>query len=135
LRCVMSMRNETNLITDNPPEYCHYTDEGCDLSASCLNCPLPVCVYEVPGGKQKLIKTKRAGEMVRLRNDDNRSVSEIAALFGVSTRTVQRALKAAKNHRLKKNNNKLDSRSSDFTQDKSGREGQVSPGIKRMEPR
>jgi hypothetical protein len=92
----MSMRNDLALITDNPPEYCHYTDEGCELSASCLNCPLPVCVYEIPGGKQKLIKNKRSDEMVRLRND-NRSVGEIAAVFGVSIRTVQRALKAAKN--------------------------------------
>jgi hypothetical protein len=97
----MSMRNDSTLITDNPPEYCQYIDEGCELSASCLNCSLPVCVYEIPGGKQKLLKTKRGDEMVKLRNEHNRSVSEIASLFGVSTRTVQRALKSARSKRCK----------------------------------
>ncbi|HXX59438.1 MAG TPA: HTH domain-containing protein [Dehalococcoidales bacterium] len=92
----MSTRIESNCLTDAPPEYCHYADEGCELAASCLNCPLPVCVYDVPGGKQKLRKRNRASEMARLRTKENRSIGEIAGMFGVSTRTVQRALKAVR---------------------------------------
>ncbi len=39
---------------DFPPEYCHYRDEGCDLAESCLNCPFEQCIYDEPGGKQRL---------------------------------------------------------------------------------
>ncbi len=29
-------------------EYDHYKDEGCEVSPSCLRCPLPVCKYDDP---------------------------------------------------------------------------------------
>ena len=41
------------------PEYIHYEDEGCDLSETCLDCPLPDCVYDTPHGKQLLLKRRR----------------------------------------------------------------------------
>jgi DNA-binding transcriptional ArsR family regulator len=81
--------------TDLPPEYCRYRDEGCDLSYSCLNCPFPNCVYEEPGGRQRWVKKIRAREMARLFTTKGKSVKELALIFGVSQRTVQRALKVA----------------------------------------
>lgn len=80
---------------DRPPEYCRYRDEGCDLSGSCLSCPFPNCVYEEPGGRQRWVKKKRAREMVRLFTTRGKSVKELALIFGVSQRTVQRVLKVA----------------------------------------
>jgi hypothetical protein len=80
---------------DRPPEYCHYRDEGCDLSCSCLNCPFPNCVYEEPGGRQRWVKKIRAREIVRLFTTKGKSVKELALIFGVSQRTVQRVLKVA----------------------------------------
>ncbi len=77
---------------DLPPEFCHYRDEGCDLAASCLNCPFPQCVYEQPGGKQHWLKTMRNREIVRLFTREGKEIKELALMFGVSTRTVQRAL-------------------------------------------
>jgi hypothetical protein len=77
---------------DLPPEFCHYRDEGCDLAASCLNCPFPQCVYEQPGGKQRWLKTLRNREMIRLFTREGKEIKELALMFGVSTRTVQRAL-------------------------------------------
>ncbi len=77
---------------DLPPEFCHYRDEGCDLASSCLNCPYPQCVYEQPGGKQRWLKAMRNREIVRLFTGEGKEVKEIALMFGVSTRTVQRAL-------------------------------------------
>ena len=82
---------------DLPPEYHHYQDEGCELAESCLNCPLPVCIYEEPGGKRRLLKRKRAREMARLFTDEGKGVKELAQIYGVSQRTVQRALKTAFN--------------------------------------
>ncbi|MFC1921323.1 hypothetical protein ACFLYQ_06340 [Chloroflexota bacterium] len=87
--------DEIELIIDLPPEYCHYRDEGCDLAESCLECPFDECVYEEPGGRQRRLKRERNGEMARLYTEEGKGVKDLAEIFGVSCRTVQRALKAA----------------------------------------
>jgi len=86
--CKDSLKNEYDL----PPEFCHYKDEGCDLASSCLNCPFAQCVYEQPGGRQRWLKRMRNREMVRLFTREGKEIKELALMFGVSTRTVQRAL-------------------------------------------
>ena len=78
---------------DLPPEYCHYRDEGCDLADSCLNCPFPRCIYDQPGGRQRWLKRLRDKEMVRLFTAGGKGINELASIFSVSQRTVQRALK------------------------------------------
>ncbi len=80
---------------DLPPEYCHYHDEGCDLADSCLECPFPQCIYDLPGGRQHWLKRLRAREMARLFTSHRKGLKELADLFGVSRRTVRRALKVA----------------------------------------
>ncbi len=80
---------------DLPPEFCHYRDEGCELAESCLSCPFGKCVYEEPGGKRRWLKRFRARELVRLHTVKGKGVNELARMFGVSARTVRRALKAA----------------------------------------
>ena len=78
--------------TDLPPEYCHYHDEGCEFLDSCLNCPLPKCLYDEPRGKQKWLKELRNQEIERLYRDGWK-IRELAAVLGLSRRTIQRALK------------------------------------------
>ncbi|MBI2868438.1 MAG: helix-turn-helix domain-containing protein [Chloroflexi bacterium] len=78
---------------DLPPEYCHYKDEGCQLAASCLNCPFKHCVYEEPGGALQWLKKLRNREMAALFHEQGKKVKELSRMFGVSERTVQRALK------------------------------------------
>ena len=85
----------SDFTQDLPPEYCQYHDEGCEFAQSCLNCHLPVCVYDEPGGKQRLLKKRRAAEMARLFTREGKSIGELAQIFAVSNRTVQRTLKAA----------------------------------------
>ena len=82
-------KNESDL----PPEYCQYKDEGCDLADSCLNCPFPRCVYEQPRGRQRWLKKLRDKEIARLFTGEGKGVKELALVFGVSSRTVQRALR------------------------------------------
>lgn len=79
--------------SDLPPEYCQYKDEGCDLADSCLDCPFPQCVYEQPRGRQRWLKKSRDREISRLFSSEGKGVKELASMFGVSQRTVQRALK------------------------------------------
>ncbi len=88
------MSEETNdMELDLPPEYCHYRDGGCDLAESCLHCPFPRCVYEEYGGKQHWLKRSRDREIVRLFTTEGKAIKELAQIFGISQRTVQRALK------------------------------------------
>ncbi len=91
----MEFGNADDIRLDLPPEYCRYQDEGCEFAESCLNCPLPICIYDEPGGKQRLLKRQRAREMAKLFTNEGKGIKELAQIFGVSQRTVQRALKVA----------------------------------------
>ena len=73
------------------PGEVNWRDEGCELFPSCLNCPLPRCIEEEPRGKQRSSMSGRARRMAELRRD-GKSIKEIAVLFEVSKRTVQRGL-------------------------------------------
>jgi len=86
------VKPDVEIGIDLPPEYCHYQDEGCELADSCLNCPFPVCVYDEPRGRQRLIKNERDKQIVRLLKE-GKGEKELAAIFNISRRTVQRALK------------------------------------------
>ena len=78
------------------PEYCHYRDNGCELAPSCLHCPFPQCIEDMPRGKQRHKKELRNKEIWWLFSQGE-TVSEIAQRFMVSQRTVWRALKSSKN--------------------------------------
>jgi hypothetical protein len=80
---------------DLKPEYCHYRDEGCEYAKACLQCPFPQCLYDEPGGRQRWLKKARDKEIKRLFKN-GRKVKELAALFGLSQRTIQRALGSSK---------------------------------------
>jgi len=78
--------------SDLKPEYCHYKDQGCEYAQSCLECPYPQCLYDEPGGRQRWLKEMRNREINKLFTTGWK-VKELALLFDVSQRTIQRALK------------------------------------------
>lgn len=89
---------------DLPPEYCHYRDEGCELATAylghqsrCYQCPFPNCIYEEPRGRQRWAKRLRDREIVRQLTTESKGTKEVAAMLGISQRTVQRVLKRARN--------------------------------------
>ena len=86
---VIMIGGELDLLSDDV----EWRDEGCEFFPSCLNCPLPRCVEDEPRGQQRLRMAARKRRMAELRRR-GKSVKEIAELFGVSRRTVQRALKS-----------------------------------------
>jgi len=57
-----------------------------------LNCPFPKCLYDEPRGRQRWLKEMRNREINRLFSG-GWGVGELAGMFGVSRRTIQRALK------------------------------------------
>ncbi len=75
------------------PEFKIYKDEGCNLAASCLECPYPRCMAEHPWGRSKWIRKYRNREIIRLYLKKKKSAHEIAAIFRIDARTVQRVLK------------------------------------------
>lgn len=87
--------NHSEIEPDLPPEYCHYKDEGCEFADSCLDCPFPQCIYDEPGGRQHWLKKLRDREIARLFGSDGWGEKELALMFGLSQRTIQRALKSS----------------------------------------
>ena len=85
------MHNEADF--DLRPEFCQYRDEGCELAASCLSCPFQRCLHDQPGNRQSLLKTLRDREIRTLFHTNHKGIKDLAAMFSVSTRTVQRAVK------------------------------------------
>jgi len=81
-----------SLRSDALPEHSQYRDEGCDLSPSCLNCTLPLCRYDQPGGVRRLRTRARDEEIVRLRRRERLPIDALARRFGVSRRTIFRIL-------------------------------------------
>ena len=74
------------------PEDTRYRDTGCSLSPSCLSCPLARCRYDEPAGAVTVRRADRDARILALRRQQL-SVREVARRAGVTTRTVQRALR------------------------------------------
>ena len=66
--------------------------EGCGLSGACLKCRFDRCVYDKPRGKRQKLKNMRNEKVVQqfYRGKDTK---ELARMFRLSRRTVQRVLK------------------------------------------
>ena len=76
-------------IDDHPGYGMAYRDTGCDLFPSCLRCPLPACRYDVRVPVQAF--SARTSD-IRRQHAAGRLPEDLAAAFGVSLRTVYRAL-------------------------------------------
>jgi len=92
--------DNASIELDLPPEYCQYSDSGCEVASqhlghksSCLDCPFPQCVFDQPRGKQRWIKRLRDKEIARYFTGEGQGIKELSLKFGISRRTVQRALR------------------------------------------
>ena len=82
---------------DALPEYFPYRDSGCDVSPSCLRCPLPQCKYDDPGWLQRRRRAQRDRQVLNVRRREEATVLELAQRFQISQRTVHRILSRAQN--------------------------------------
>ena len=76
---------------DALPEHLDYRDGGCDLSPTCLRCPLVRCRYDEPGGARKLLQSTR-DLVVQQRREEGAGVDALAEEFAISRRSVFRIL-------------------------------------------
>ncbi len=75
------------------PERYPYRDEGCEVSPSCLKCPLPQCKFDEPGWLQRQKRDERDSEVVAALLQGELSVKEAASRFALSQRTIFRILR------------------------------------------
>jgi hypothetical protein len=79
---------------DTLPEHADYRDTGCELSASCLRCPLARCKHDdPPGGARRLVTNARDREIALLRRRHHAPIDMLAGAYGLSRRTIFRILR------------------------------------------
>lgn len=94
----MSNVGRTPIVVN--PQTGYPADTGCEVSPSCLECPLPQCKYDdllwYQDWKQR---QKDVPVVARARELETRSTGGIAVVakeFGITERTVYRVLKRSK---------------------------------------
>ncbi len=79
-------------VADAVPEFYHYEDTGCEVSASCLNCPLPMCKYDDPVWFQRNRRLAKDFKVWAAIQQEDLSVEEAAERFEVTQRTIFRII-------------------------------------------
>lgn len=87
---------ERPIREDALPENQDYRDTGCSLAPRCLDCPLPRCRYDEPGGARRLLMETRDEEIVRGRVSEHVPIDTLARRYGLSRRSVFRILRKAR---------------------------------------
>ena len=74
---------------DTLPDRVDYRDEGRDLFASCLRCPLAQCQYDVPEQQRRRFRLDaRDREIALLRERHHAPIDALAETYGLTRRTV-----------------------------------------------
>ena len=84
-------RHEPTL--DGLPEQMHYRDTGCEVSSSCLTCPLPQCKFDDPVWYQQYRRQGRDQQVLDSYQRQGMNVFQLAEHFSVSPRTIHRVLR------------------------------------------
>ena len=74
-------------------EFYAYRDAGCELSSSCLECPLPQCKYDNPLLGRRKKRAERDRDVVDAFRQEGLTAPQVAARFDMSQRTVFRIIK------------------------------------------
>ena len=80
---------------DALPEIVAYADTGCEVSPSCLRCPLPQCKHDDPVWYQQYRRQGRDRQVLEAHQAEGATVLQLAQRFSLSQRTIHRALRRA----------------------------------------
>jgi hypothetical protein len=78
---------------DAVPEFYRYEDTGCEVSPSCLHCPLPRCKYDDPAWYQKHRRLAKDLKVLTIMQLEDLTVEEAAERFSVTVRTIFRIMR------------------------------------------
>jgi hypothetical protein len=73
------------------PDAINWTDRGCSVRPKCVDCPLPVCRYEVHGGYAAIQRPDRDAEIIQRRRAGAK-ILELQDRFGLQRRQIFRIL-------------------------------------------
>ena len=93
------LRQAAVASVDMLPERFPYRDDGCEIYPSCLSCPLPQCKYDDPGWLQREKRRERDQNIIEAVKRDGVSISEVAAQFSISQRTIFRIMRRSSEER------------------------------------
>ncbi len=79
------------------PEHFPYHDKGCNVSPSCLHCPLRQCRHDDPGWLRREGRAQRDTQVLHARRREGATILELARRYSISERTVHRILARAQN--------------------------------------
>ena len=85
----------------------NYEDTGCEVSRSCLNCPLPRCKYDDPIWFQRNRRLARDFKVWSAIQQDDLSVEDAAERFSVTVRTIFRIMRRCREAALEVDSNEL----------------------------
>ncbi len=89
----MFMPSPVKSLLDAVPEFYRYEDTGCEVSPSCLDCPLPQCKYDDPTWFQRHRRIARDLKVWSTMQSEGLTVEEAAERFSVTVRTVFRIMR------------------------------------------
>jgi len=78
---------------DSIPEFFHYEDTGCEVSRSCLKCPLSRCKYDDPVWFQRHRRMARDLKVWRTIQLEELTADQAADRFAVTARTIFRIMR------------------------------------------
>ena len=101
---MQSVRDRGRDVDERPPrdplpEYLDWRDDGCEVAPHCLQCPLPRCKYDEPGGAHALWMSARDREISKLRRRHGVPVDMLADTYGLSRRSIFRILRQHRRRR------------------------------------
>ena len=74
----------------------HWEDTGCEVSSSCLECPLPACKLDDPAAYQAYRRGLRDAAIANEIESLGMSIEEASAKYHVTVRTVFRIKERAR---------------------------------------
>ncbi len=78
---------------DSVPEFYHYEDTGCEVSRSCLSCPLSRCKYDDPVWFQRHRRMARDLKVWQAIQREDLTADQAADRFSVTVRTIFRIMR------------------------------------------
>ena len=74
------------------PSIEHYEDNGCEVAATCLECPLPRCKFDDMEWFGKYRRLARDLRIASIIDEEGLSIADAAERFSITPRTVFRVL-------------------------------------------
>ena len=89
----MSTLKRASSTQDTTPEFCYYEDTGCEISRSCIKCPLSRCKYDDPAWFQRHRRMARDLRVWQTMVREDLSTDQAAERFSVTVRTIFRIMR------------------------------------------